>query len=80
MVEEISQLKDVITKSFRFQAQVLKQTTDFQQKIIKHLDYATQRENNSLKLQQARIEQQNEVIKQMRTNNSLLQKLLDKIA
>lgn len=79
IVEELSQLRETITKSCTFQSQMLKQSTDLQQKILRHLDYRAQRENNSLKLQQARIEQQNEIIKQMRTQNSLLQKLIDKI-
>lgn len=79
LVDELSQLRDTITKNYRFQAQSLKQSTELQQKIARHLDHAAQRENNALKLQQARIEQQNEIIKQMRTQNVLLQKLLDRL-
>lgn len=79
MVEELSQLRDSITKNHQYQIDILKKSTELQQKIVRHLDNAATRENNSLKLQQARIEQQNEIIKQMRTQNTLLQKLLDKI-
>lgn len=79
LVEEIAQLRDSVAKNNQIQTQFLRQSIELQQKILIHLDNTAQRETNSLKLKQARIEQQNEIIKQMHLQNSLLQKLLDKI-
>lgn len=78
LLEELSQLRQTMSKSSRFQAHILRQSLELQQKIVKHLDNCAQRESNSLKLQQAMIEQQNEIIKQMRLQNNLLQNLVDK--
>lgn len=79
LVEEVAQLRDTVSKNNQIQTQFLRQSIEFQQKILIHLDNTAQRETNSLKLKQARIEQQNEIIKQMHLQNALLQKLLDKI-
>lgn len=79
LIEELSQLRETMSKSARFQAHLLKQSTELQKKIEKHLENSAQRETNSLILQKAMVEQQNEIIKQMKLQSSLLQKLLDKI-
>lgn len=79
IVEEISELRKVVTKQNKVQSDILRQSNELNQKIVHYLDGATQRECQTLELEETRMEQQNEIIKQMKLQNNLLQKLLDKL-
>lgn len=79
VVEEVSELRKSIMKQNKINAELVRQSNEFQYKIVQHLDAATQRECQNLELKETRMEQQNEIIKQMKIQNSLLQKLLEKM-
>ncbi|XP_072381160.1 uncharacterized protein [Diabrotica undecimpunctata] len=79
IVEELAELRKVITKQNRTNTEMLRQSNELHSKIVQYLDGAAQRETQNLELEETRMEQQNEVIKQMKIQNALLQKLLEKI-
>ncbi|CAG9830618.1 unnamed protein product [Diabrotica balteata] len=79
IVEELVELRKVITKQNRTNTEMLRQSNELHSKIVQYLDGAAQRETQNLELEETRMEQQNEVIKQMKIQNALLQKLLEKI-
>ncbi|KAJ8932418.1 hypothetical protein NQ314_014675 [Rhamnusium bicolor] len=51
-----------------------------QEKIFECLESAVEAQNKSLEIEQAKIAQQNEIIQQMKIQNDLLQKLLEKFS
>ncbi|XP_057658931.1 uncharacterized protein LOC130895575 [Diorhabda carinulata] len=79
VAEELAELRKSVMKQNKINAELVRQSNEFQYKIVQHLDAATQRECQNLELKETRMEQQNEIIKQMKIQNNLLQKLLEKM-
>nr|CAI5833180.1 unnamed protein product [Callosobruchus analis] len=79
VVEELSELRKTITKHTRMTAQLIKETMDLQERFAKYFEGAAQRDAQRIDLEEMRAVQQNEMIKQMVLQNSILQKLLDKM-
>ncbi|XP_023026785.2 uncharacterized protein [Leptinotarsa decemlineata] len=79
ILEELSELRKIVSKHYKMGTEYMKQSNELHSKIVHHLDGAKERECQSLEFEETRIEQQNEVIKQMKIQNSLLQKLLERL-
>lgn len=79
LVEELIEIKKVITANSKVTSRLLQQSNEIQSRVIQYLENCKQRDSHRLELYEARIEQQNEIIKQMKIQNSLLQKLFEKI-
>ncbi|CAG9864855.1 unnamed protein product [Phyllotreta striolata] len=79
VVEELTQLRKVVVKNNKTNSDILSKSNELNMKIVSYLAGATQRETQTLELEETRMEQQNEIIKQMKIQNSLLQKLLDRL-
>lgn len=79
LVEELSELRKVVSKNYRTTSQILQQSSDLQSKIVQYFENSAQRDCQRLELKEAKIEQQNEIIKQMKIQNSLLQKIVEKL-
>nr|CAH7749187.1 unnamed protein product [Callosobruchus chinensis] len=79
IVEELVELRKTITKHTRMTAQLIKETMDVQERFAKYFEGAAQRDAQRMDMEEMRADQQNEIIKQMVLQNSILQKLLDKM-
>ncbi|CAH1954173.1 unnamed protein product [Acanthoscelides obtectus] len=79
LVEELSELRKTISKHTRITTQLIRETMEIQERFAKYFEGAAQRETQRIDLEEVRVEQQNEIIKQMALQNSILQKLMDKL-
>ncbi|KAJ8943290.1 hypothetical protein NQ318_017308 [Aromia moschata] len=80
LIDEISDLKKLITKHSKTNVQMLKEMSRNQEKILGCLEQSAEMQNKQLEIEERKVEQQDELINQMKIQNELMQNLLDKFA
>lgn len=79
LIEELSDLKRLFVKHNKINMQVLKQTSEMQEKILDCLERAVEGQSEAREIEEKKVNQQNEIVQQMKIQNELLEKLIEKL-
>lgn len=79
LLEELCDLKRLLFKHNKINTQVLKQSNEVQEKILDCLERAVEGQTEAREIEEKKAKQQNEIVQQMKIQNELLQKLVEKL-
>lgn len=79
IVKELSDLRKEISNHDRLNSDLLHQLNILQSKSIQYFESCAQRERKNLELKETDGEQQIEICKQLKIQNSLLQKMIERL-
>lgn len=79
LVEELTELKKIIKKNLATNTEVLRNHNATHEQIMTYLDTLEKREEEKLELKRRKLEKQDEFIQQLKIQNSLIAKLIQKL-
>ncbi|KAJ8974717.1 hypothetical protein NQ317_000383 [Molorchus minor] len=79
LAEKLADLERIIAKQGRINTQVLAETNEVQARLVECLEETAQLKNRALEIEERKVEQQGEVIEQMKLQNELLHSILGKL-
>lgn len=79
LIEELSDLKRFFVKHNRINTQLLKQTSEVQEKILDCLERVVEGQDETRRIEEKKTRQQSEIVQQMKIQNELLEKLIEKL-
>ncbi|XP_018565887.1 uncharacterized protein LOC108906928 [Anoplophora glabripennis] len=79
LIEELSDLKRFFVKHNKINTQLLKQTNEVQEKILDCLERTIEGQDEARRIEERKARQQSEIVQQMKIQNELLEKLIEKL-